>query len=745
MTSAYAVPLQRVIATAILSASALFLEIVLTRLFSVIYYPPYVFFIISFAILGIGIGAALPAIRPAMAQANRLAHYAAGATFATLLLIVAAVKGAALNLQVSLFILIILPYMFFGLAISALFSLHPAASRLLYMSDLIGAGIGALAAIPLLNVFGAVNAALLAAVGFALAGVYLYSKRSRLIVTVAALAAVLAFAANAAGDALQVDMASLPTQKPIVSALASGGTILQTEWDAFARTDLVDPGDGAPWRIYVDGAAASLMPSQSAAGELLRDIGFFPFATEQPRSVFIIGPGAGLDIWFGLQSGATDITAVEVNPASVALARDWRAYNGDVYGQPAVTVHVDDGRSALMRSAKSFDLIYLSQVVTLAAELGGYALSENTIYTADAFADYLNHLNADGLVALKLYDEITLTRALSTAISALRSRGLTDREALQHTMVFIDEKSNPPIPLLLLGKAAFDEDDSKVLAAIARDVGFTPLLLPHILVQPPLDAVAGGAHSFESIVLESDADISAPSDDRPYFFQFERGIPSTLIPVAALVACVIVIFAAACIVRWQHARSARERFMPLFFAMLGIGFIAIEIYAIQQTRLSLGHPTLAITVVLATFLVGGGLGSGLSQRIARRRLERNPQLMTILVVALLIIWSLAWSQLGRPLLSQHVIIRSLLVAVTLLPLAMCMGVPFPQALAAVGQGSRREVALAWCVNGVMTVAGSVLAVILSITTGFAAVAILGACAYLLATLILMAARTQEGR
>ena len=740
-----AVPLQRLLATAILSASALFLEIVLTRLFSVIYYPPYVFFIISFAILGIGIGAALPALRPAWAQSGRLPLYAAGATFSTLLLTVAAVAGASIDLQILLFFLIILPYMFFGLAISSLFTLHPAASRTLYMSDLAGAGAGAVAAIPLLQLFGAVDAALLAAVGFALAGIYLYVKTQRLVVTVTALTAVLAFGANAVSGALQIDMAKLPTQKPIVSALASGGTVLQTEWDAFARTDLVDPGDGAPWRIYVDGAAASLMPSPSAARELLRDIGFFPFATEQPRSVFVIGPGAGLDVWFGLQSGADVITAVEVNRSSVEMVNEWRGYNGDVYRQQGVNVLVDDGRSALIRSAKSYDLIYLSQVVTLAAELGGYALSENTIYTADAFADYLHHLNDDGLVALKLYDEITLTRALSTAIAALRTRGLTDQEAMKHVMVFIDEKSSPPIPLLLLRKEAFLEDDSLVLAAIARDVGFTPLLLPHILAQPPLDEVANGMRSFDSIVAQSDSDISAPSDDRPFFFQFERGIPSTLIPAVAVVTFILVIMVAAYFVRFQNVRTAQARLMPLFFAMLGIGFIALEIYAIQRTRLVLGHPTLAITVVLATFLVGGGLGSGLSQRFSRHRLERDPQLITILIVALLIIWSLVWALLGQALLSQNVIIRCLLVAASLFPLAMCMGIPFPQALTIVGQASKREVALAWCVNGVMSVVGSVLAVVLSITTGFTAVAVLGGCAYLLATLILSAARKQEGQ
>ena len=246
MLTTSAAPPQRLLATAILSASALFLEIVLTRIFSVLYYPPFVFFIISFAILGIGVGAALPALRPAMADERRLVLYAAGATVTTLLLILIAVLGAALDLQIFLFILIILPFMFFGLAISSLFTLHPSASRLLYMGDLVGAGIGAVAAIPLLNIFGAIDAALVAAIGFALAGIYLYSKRHRLVVVMSSVAAILAFVLSATSDILAVDMAALATPKPIVQALSAAGTILQTQWDAFARTDL---GGSRGWHI----------------------------------------------------------------------------------------------------------------------------------------------------------------------------------------------------------------------------------------------------------------------------------------------------------------------------------------------------------------------------------------------------------------------------------------------------------------------------------------------------------------
>lgn len=739
-----ALPRQRLVGTAVLSASALLLEIALTRLFSVLYFPPYVYFIISVSILGIGMGAALPAIRPPLASEGRLSLYAIGAAAATLILLLLATLAPAASIQIPLFALLALAFVCFGLAISSVFSLHPAAGRILYMADLLGAGLGALLAIPLLNQFGAVNAGLVALVGFSLASVYFAIERHALAAMAALGLSAAAFAANAAGGLMSVNMASVTSEKPIVAALQSGGEILESRWDAFARTDLVDPGAGQPLRIYVDGGAASIMPSQARASELMRDIGFFPFATEQPEYVFILGPGAGLDVFLARQGRAQSITAVEVNRAAIALVDDWRAYNGAVYASPGVTVIVDDGRSALRRSEEAYDLIYLSQVVTLAAERGGYALSENAIYTVDAFAEYLSRLADGGHIALKLYDEVTLTRALSTALAAFRLQGLDDQTALSHLMAFVDEKSSPAVPLLLVGESAFDEEDSLVLGAIAREVGFTPLLLPQVLAQAPLDQVASGAQSFDAIVAASAADISAPTDDRPYFFQLERGIPASLSPLAAVVALLILLMLILYLRYCARSRARAARYLPLYFAALGVGFIALEIYAIHQTRLFLGHPTMAVTLTLVTFLVGGGIGSGLSQRPFARALRKRPPLITALVVLLVIVWSAVWPVGSRELLAADFALRAAAVVLSLLPLTLVLGIPFPQALESAGKLGARHIAIAWSVNGLMTVVGSVIAVILSIRLGFSAVLLLGGGAYALATLVSLWAQGREG-
>ena len=383
--------------------------------------------------------------------------------------------------------------------------------------------------------------------------------------------------------------------------------------------------------------------------------------------------------------------------------------------------------------------------MTLAAERGGYALiGEFDLYRTRHSANTWTHLKPGGQIALKLYDEVTLTRAVSTALSALRRRGLDDQRALRHLMAFIDNKSSPSAPLLLIGETDYSEDDSLVLGAIARDVGFTPLLLPQVFVQPPLDAVATGAKSYDDIVANSAADISPATDERPYFFQFEKRIPSSLVPLVLLAAVIAVATLLVIVHRLRFGFGAAQKGYPLLFAMLGFGFIALEIYAIQQTRLFLGHPTIAVTLVLVTFLVGGGLGSGLSQRLSNDLIERLPQLMTAAVVILSIVWSGIWPALNSAFVANGLAVRGAIAALSLLPLALCMGVPFPQALKIIARDGEGHVALAWSINGLMTVVGTVAAVVLSITVGFSAVLWLGAAGYVLATVVLAIVQRGNG-
>jgi hypothetical protein len=717
---------------ALLSGGGLSLEIILTRLFSTVFYPPYVFVVLSLAVLGIGLGAAAATWRAPWRRPRRASAYMALAALCTLTLIVFAVRIASPALQIPLLVLVVSPYVFIGLALATIFSSSAAASPRLYLADLLGAGVGAVFAIPILNLVGVINGALLVALVLGAAGLAAGRRSiSRLPATVIAVALV-ALGSNLTAGWLAVDMASLPSEKPIEESLTAGDELIQTAWNSFARTDLVASADGGPHQLYMDGAAGSIMPPAEDNDFLLRDIGLFPFATDQPERVFVIGPGGGLDVWFGLRSGADEIVAVEVNPASVSMVEDFADYNGDLYGQPAVRVIVDEGRSVLRREGTRYDLISLSQVTTLAAERTGYALTENTVYTLEAFQDYLAHLSTDGQIAIKLYDEMTLTRALSTALAAFRRQGLSDAEALRHVIVFLDPRPQPPIPLMVVRKTPYSREDALALGAVARDVGFAPLFLPEVWAEPPLDDVQSGKIPFTAVVEDSETDISPTTDDSPFFYQFERGIPRRLRPLLWSLVAIVLVGSGLLVVAQQSVTQVWLRWSPVYFASLGVGFIAIETAIIQQTRLFLGHPTLAVTTVLATLLVGGGLGSGLAGRWSRPDGGSIPVWPALGVTLLVLLWIPAWPWLNQRFLSADSRLRVLVVVTSLSPLALFMGMPFPLGLRAVGRASDRHVALGWAVNGVMSVVGSACAVTLAVIAGFSRVLLLGTLSYVVA-------------
>ncbi|GIV80619.1 MAG: hypothetical protein KatS3mg050_5013 [Litorilinea sp.] len=722
------------VALGLFSAGGILLELALTRLLSTLYYPPYVFGVLSLAVLGIGLGAAGVAWRPAWGRLRHVPRYMALAGLSALGVVALSVWTAGLSLGFVLVGLVALPYIWMGLALASLFAAASEASPRLYLADLAGAGLGALLLVPTLNALGALNGALLAA-GVLTAAAWwmaggLPGGHGARLATAGLATALLLVGSNLAMGWLRPDMAALASAKPIVEGLAGGGRIVATVWDAFARTDLVAPGDGGPYRLYLDGAAPSVMPPAKDNDYLWSDIGLFPFATEQPERVFIIGPGGGLDIWFGLQSQAREMVAVEVNPASVTLVNRFAAYNGDLYRQPSVRVLVDEGRSVLRREATHYDLIFLSQVVTLAAERTGYALVENSTYTLEAFTDYLAHLAPDGQLAIKLYDELTLSRALITAVAALEQEGLTERQALAHVAVFLDPDGEPPIPLLLVRRSPFTRQQLSVLAAVARQVGFVPLYLPQLYAEAPLRQVEAGAVTFDQLVAAAEGDISPTTDDRPFFYQFERGVPRGLRPLLWILGFVLAVGAVGVGVVQRRVRPRAARWLPAYFAAVGLGFMALEVALIQQTRLFLGHPTLAVTAVLGVLLVGGGLGSGLAGRWWRG--DSLPVLPALGVAVAGLAWLLGWPWLSRTFFQADLGVRLGVVVMALLPLALLMGMPFPLGLRVAGRLGRSQVALAWAVNGVLTVVASVGGVALALRAGFTGVLWAALVAYLLA-------------
>lgn len=715
---------RRMVALACLTGGGLALEVALTRLLATRFYPPYVFAVLSLAVLGIGVGAAVAARWPALARIERIPLMMTAAALSALLAILLIIQVASVADAV-LFLVLALPYAASGMALATLFREQHADSPRWYMADLLGAGLGVALVVPAMQLLGALNGALLAVTCLGFAAVL---WNTRLLSTLVAAVFLLLFIANFRAEILSLNWQVLDEAKPLYQATVGGAEIEATRWDAFGRADLLVTENGIR-RLYLDGAAPSVLPAVQEIAELTRQIGYLPFASGRPERVFIIGPGGGLDIAYAHASGAAEVIAVEVHPASVALLREQEAGAGGLLDSPTVQLRVDEGRSALRRETGEFDLISLSQVVTLAAERGGYALTENALYTVEAFREFLTRLSPEGQLALVLYDEATMLRALGLALAALGERGLSEQQALQQVLVAADARSGTlDTPLLVVKNTPWRREELRGPAVFVADHGYQPIHFPGVLAAPPLDAVAAGRSSFAEATANSGLNFTPPTDDRPFFFQFEPGAPRQLRELVLGIAAAIALGGVALV--WRSRREAgplRQRAtLYAYVAALGAGFMLLEVAFIQQTRLLLGHPTPAVTLTLAALLVAGGLGSASADRFWRgRTLWGAPLALAGLALA----WWLLWGPWSGVLAASAFPIRALGTLLALLPLAWLMGMAFPQALRRAGLLGTEAVAWCWAVNGVLSVLGTVGALLLATSWGYGSVLLVGAGVY----------------
>ena len=156
----------------------------------------------------------------------------------------------------------------------------------------------------------------------------------------------------------------------------------------------------------------------------------FPYLLRPGAKTLIIGPGGGWDVSRALASGSKDITGVEINPiiANVIMRKKFPQYSNDLYFRPEVKIVVEDGRSFVRRSHEHYQVLQATLVDTWASTAAGaFALSENNLYTTNAFVDYLSHLTADGVMAFTRWGfdppRESLRVVVSLAYAALKQLG----------------------------------------------------------------------------------------------------------------------------------------------------------------------------------------------------------------------------------------------------------------------------------------------------------------------------------
>jgi hypothetical protein len=160
----------------------------------------------------------------------------------------------------------------------------------------------------------------------------------------------------------------------------------------------------------------------------------------------------------------------------------------------------------------------------------------------------------------------------------------------------------------------------------------------------------------------------------------------------------------------------------VYFALLGLGFLFVEIPLMQRFILFLGHPAYAMATVLFAILLFSGLGSAVSQSV--------PLHLTLILLPMLIgVYALALPGLLEVTLGAPLWVRLIVAVVGLAPPGFLMGIPLPKGMAQLEGRAASLIPWAWGVNGAVSVVTSILAALLALSSGFSTVLALGAACY----------------
>ncbi len=423
---------------ALTSFAALLLELALTRLFSVVLFYHFAFLAISIALLGLGAGGVFAYLLKSRFVNISTRTIAAWLCMANSLLLVIVleivlrvpvsldVTGANLFRLTKIYLAAAVPFLLTGFLFSVVFARETERIPRLYGADLCGGALACLAIVPVLNWLGGPNAILVSAIALAAAAIIWAETRSvRRFASLLALALVALTAANHAGRLIDVVYAKGMFRDPAWVEFARWNALSRVEVDRQGQAKaIVIDSDASTYIMNADLShwqgtlwEHNLMSAPPALANVLRPHGDFA----------IIGPGGGVDVLRAVANGSASVTGIEINPiiATTIMRGRYADYAQHLYDRPDVHIHVTDGRSFLRSTPQHFDVVQMTLVDTWASTAAGaFALSENNLYTVDAFREYFNHLNPDGMIAITRWEfrqPREALRVVAVAMEALAS------------------------------------------------------------------------------------------------------------------------------------------------------------------------------------------------------------------------------------------------------------------------------------------------------------------------------------
>lgn len=744
-------------ALGLVTACTLAYQVVFTRLLATVLAYHFSFLAISLALLGTGAGALLVYVRPDLFDRlpleATLARWSAaygGLLILTPLVLVDLDYGIADGVTATFA---------FNLAVACLLAAAPSLAAgavvalairgwadhvgRVYAWDLVGAGLGALAIVPLLYYPAPALLVGLGVVACGAAALFAWSdgrlRRHCAVLAVSGL--VLVVVASASGVLF---MRMPPNDQNNLAA---------DVWHPLSRVQgVAAPGSDFSLMFYdrvfapVPNVTGDDLPDWE---DLLLGPASIGYEITGPGDALVIGGGGGRDIYNALSSQQA-VDVIELNSAIVDVVDGSLAgFSGSPYSREGVSTTIGDGRAILAASDKTYDQIHIGFTDTLSANAAqGFALSENNLYTLEAFDEYFEHLNPRGILNVTRLERLVgdeAIRATVLTMAALERQGVAD--PAEHVVVIRGTDAiggfSAPYETTLARLEPFSEAEIDRIRELAGERGEGIAFAPG----GPFYAAWGdlaGAESWQAFCADYPLDVCPPTDDKPFFFNMRRltsildeqagyhyGVdPYQLLLLTLGILVVLSVVGLLAPLRFSQAGERPAVPSLLYFGAIGLGFLLLEIVLIQRFVLFLGFPTYSLSVVLFSLLIFTGVGSAVSSRLAHTR--RTLTRVLGVAAALIAVSAFTLQPLLRSLIDLPFPARVAVSIALLAPVGVALGMPMPLGLARFSALYPRSVAYAWGVNGIASVLASVLGIVVAINFGYRVASLVAAACYVLA-------------
>lgn len=672
------------------------------------------------------------------------------------------------------YLLFLIPFFLCALSIGIIFIKYIDKIGVLYFTNMIGSGLGGLAAVFLMWIFFPEKLpAVIASIAFA-ASIVIVPKEQRNVFTfiVMSTVAVLVFMYITPAKLQLSEYKSLSKTLNLPES-----KIILKESSPYGLIEIVS----TPYLRYAPGLSikyAGVVSVENAVfnnGEWIGPLisrkddspHYLQFTTENAgfilskrNDVLVLGSGTGRQVKTALLNDAERITSVEQNKALVNLLEGKLASKVDnILNNKSVLTKNISPRTFLLSTQQKFDLISLPMIDAFGGSSGMYALQEQYLLTVESFNEMLSALNRNGVVSVSTYIDYPYRNPIKILATFAE---VFEKRKIENPTEYVAAIKNWNTITFLIKKDPFNLSEIDTLKSFCNRMNFDVVLLSGLRnddrerfnklqdnsIYSMFDRILKSKEERERLYADYPFDIKPANDNQPYFSQFlqwrtiplladlfgNQSVPFfevgyllmylTFIQITILAVILIIV------PLFRIGFKGGEKMKTLlYFAGLGIGYMLIEIILIQRFTLYFGNVIYAAALVVCLMLVSSGFGSLVSQGITPKP-YRIFLIVSIIIISF-IIYALFLSGWLRTTIGFSLTAKIILSFVWIAPPAFFMGMPFPLGLKMLSSSNEAQVPWAWGINGVFSVVSAVLATIIAVELGFVWVMVFAIGAYLM--------------